>query len=98
MHVRIRPVRRHHLEPIEGYRHSSLKPRTVAPLSSSCEPLDAALQNCEQAIALKPDYPEAYNARGNILLKLMRYDDAVASLDKAIELKPYYPQAHNSRG
>jgi tetratricopeptide (TPR) repeat protein len=86
------------LEPIEGYRHSLLEPRTVAPLNSSCEPLDATLLNCERAIALKPDYPEAYNARGNILLKLMRYDDAVASLDKAIELKPYYPQAYNSRG
>ena len=69
----------------------------VAPTNSS-QPLDIALQNCEQAIALKPDYPEAYNARGNVLLRLMHYEDAVASFDRAIELKPYYPQAYNSRG
>ena len=69
----------------------------AAPLNSA-DPLAAALQNCEQAIAAKPDCPEAYNARGNILLRLMRYDDAVASFDKAIELKPDYPQPYNSRG
>ncbi len=69
----------------------------AAPLNSA-DPLAAALQNCEQAIAVKPDYPEAYNARGNVLLRLMRYDDAVASFDKAIELKPDYPQPYNSRG
>jgi hypothetical protein len=74
-----------------------LEPAAAAPLNSGA-PLDTALQNCEQAIALKPDDPEAYNARGNILQKLMRYEDAVASFDKAIELKPYYPQAYNSRG
>ena len=69
----------------------------AAPLNSA-DPLAAALKNCEQAIAVKPDYPEAYNARGNVLLRLMRYDDAVASFDKAIELKPDYPQPYNSRG
>ena len=72
--------------------------QTAAASLNSGASLAAALQNCEQAIAVKPDYPEAYNARGNILLRLMRYDDAVASFDKAIELKPDYPQPYNSRG
>ncbi len=72
--------------------------RTAAAPLNSAELLVAALQNWEQAIAVKPDYPEAYNARGNVLLRLMRYDDAVASFDKSIELKPDYPQPYNSRG
>src|ERR671924_1729214 len=82
---------------IQPIQPSLLKHPAAAP-SNSGEPLDTALQNCDQAIALKPDCPEAYNARGNVLLRLMRYDDAIASLDKAIELNPDYPQAYNSRG
>jgi len=82
---------------LEPSQQSFLEHTAAAPLNSG-EPLAAALQNCEQAIAVNPDYPEAYNARGNVLLRLMRYDDAVASFDKAIELKPDYPQPYNSRG
>jgi tetratricopeptide (TPR) repeat protein len=84
-------------EPTEGYR-SSLLEQPAAAAAHSSEPLDIALRNCNQVIARKPDYPEAYNARGTVLLRLMRYDDAVASFDRAIELKPCYPQAYNSRG
>jgi hypothetical protein len=62
------------------------------------EPLDTALQNWEQAIASKPDWPEAYHACGNVLLKLNRYGDAVVNFDKAIALKPDYSPAYNSRG
>ena len=71
---------------------------TPAAPPNSCEPLDTALQNWEQAIALKPDWPEAYHACGNVLLELRRYGDAVASFDKAIALKPDYSPAYNSRG
>ena len=41
-----------------------------------------------QAIALKPDYAEAYNNRGNALRDLKRHADALASYDKAFALKP----------
>jgi tetratricopeptide (TPR) repeat protein len=85
------------LEPIERHRHGLLEQTAAAPPDSG-EPLDIALHNCDQAIALKPDYPEAHHARGNVLLRLMRWGDAVASFDRAIELKPCYPQAYNSRG
>jgi tetratricopeptide (TPR) repeat protein len=79
-------------------RQQSFLQRTAATPLNSSGPLVTALQNCEQAIAVKPDYPEAYNARGNVLFRLTRYDDAVASFDKAIELKRDYPQPYNSRG
>jgi tetratricopeptide (TPR) repeat protein len=72
--------------------------RTATTSLDGSDVLDTALQNCEQAIALKPDWPQAYTTRGNILLKLKRYGDAAASFDKAIELKSDDPQPYNSRG
>ena len=84
------------MQRLEG-GHRLLQQTPAAP-PNSCEPLDTALQNWEQEIALKPDWPEAYHACGNILLELKRYEDAVASFDKAIELKPDYSPAYNSRG
>ena len=72
--------------------------QTLAAPPNSCEPLDTALQNWEQAIALKPDWPEAYHACGNIQLELKRYGDALASFDKAIELKADYSPAYNGLG
>ena len=71
---------------------------SAAASPNSGELLATALRNCDRAIAVNPDDPEAYHARGNVLLRLRRYDDAVASFDKAIELKPDYPQPYNSRG
>ena len=42
----------------------------------------------DKAIALKPDYAEAHNNRGNALMDLKRPAEALASYDKAIALKP----------
>ena len=60
--------------------------------------LDEALASYDKAIALKPDYAEAYNNRGNALKDLKRLDEALASYDKAIALKPDYAEAYNNRG
>jgi predicted O-linked N-acetylglucosamine transferase (SPINDLY family) len=49
-----------------------------------------ALASYDRAIALKPDYAEAYNNRGNSLSELKRFEEALASYDKAIALKPDY--------
>ena len=51
----------------------------------------------DKAIALKPDYANAYNNRGNALNALKRHDEAIASFDKAIALKPEFAEAHNNR-
>ena len=56
------------------------------------------LQLVDKAIALKPDYPEAYSNRGLVLQELRRLDEALASYDKAIALKPDYPEAYSNRG
>ena len=59
---------------------------------------EEALASYDRAIALRPDYAEAYNNRGNALMDLKRPADALASYDKAIALKPDYTEAYYNRG
>jgi tetratricopeptide (TPR) repeat protein len=56
-----------------------------------------ALANLDKAIALQPDFVEAYLGRGALLLKLERYEEAVAAYDRAIELQPGSARAHLGR-
>ena len=60
--------------------------------------LDEALASFDAAIALDPDYAEAYNARGGVLHTLKRFDEALASFDRAIAVKRDYASAFNNRG
>jgi predicted O-linked N-acetylglucosamine transferase (SPINDLY family) len=57
-----------------------------------------ALVSYDRAIALKPDYAEAYYNRGNALVDLKRPEDALVSYDKAIALKRDYAEAYSNRG
>jgi len=52
----------------------------------------------DKAIALKPDFADAYNNRGNALKELNRLEDALASYDKATALKPDYADAYFNHG
>ena len=58
----------------------------------------AALESYDRAIALRPDYAEAFNNRGNALLDLKQPQAALESYDRAIALKPDYAEAFNNRG
>lgn len=60
--------------------------------------LDAAVMLHDMAIAMAPDYFEAFNNRGNALKTLKRYDEALESFAAAIALKPDYFEAHLNRG
>jgi FkbM family methyltransferase len=60
--------------------------------------IEAAIELFGKAIALKPDFVEAYCDRGMALRKLKRPEDALASYDQAIALKPDFAMAHNNRG
>lgn len=51
-----------------------------------------------KAIALKPDYVDAYHYRGNAKCGLGRYKEAIEDYNKAIALKPDYEKAYNNRG
>ena len=48
----------------------------------------AALKIYEQVLELKPDYSYAWVTKGNALLNLERYDEAINAFDKALEIKP----------
>ncbi len=51
-----------------------------------------------QAIRLKPDYPEAFNNRGNARGKSGDIEGAIRDFDEAIRLKPDSARAFNNRG
>ena len=52
--------------------------------------LDEAIACYKRAIALKPDYHEAYNNLGNALKSRGRFEEAKACYQKALELKDNY--------
>ena len=51
-----------------------------------------------KAIALKPDYADAFYNLGNILQELKRFDEALASYDRALTLRPDLPDPLMRRG
>jgi len=81
-------------------------PRVVAngagALHAACSTMlndaEAAVASCDEAIALKPDYAEAHNNRGDALFELKRLKEALASYDRAVSIKPDYVEAFNNRG
>ena len=50
--------------------------------------IDAALAINPQALAIKPNYADAFFTRGNALFRLRQFREAVASYDQALALKP----------
>ncbi|MCT7966127.1 CHAT domain-containing tetratricopeptide repeat protein [Laspinema sp. D1] len=57
-----------------------------------------ALASYNEAIRLKPDYPDAYNGTGAAEYNLGQYKDAIASFNEAIRLKPDFSDAYSNRG
>lgn len=57
-----------------------------------------AIADADQAIALRPQEPEAWAVRGRAQVVLKAYDKAIADLDRAIALKPKYSGAILVRG
>jgi len=53
-----------------------------------------ALNALDKAIALKPDYHEAWSNKGIVLDELRRYADGLISYNKAIDLQPNYDDAY----
>ena len=76
-------------------------PRRSTIAATCCRDLkrpEEALASYDKALAIKPDYAEALNNRGNALQDLKRPDEALASYDKALAIKPDYAEALNNRG
>lgn len=68
---------------------------------SMLERYDEAIAECEQAIALDPDFGNPYNDIGAYLIELEQYDEAVPWLERALEAprysSPQYPYINLGR-
>jgi len=53
---------------------------------------EKAIEECEIAIELDPDYGNPYNDIGSYLVTLNRFDEAISWLEKAIETVNYEPR------
>ncbi len=60
--------------------------------------LEEAVTSFDRAIAIKPEFAEAWDDRGIALCNLGRHEEAVTSFDRAIALKPEFAEAWNNRG
>jgi len=67
-------------------------------LASQIKQFDRSLQLISSALALNPNYTEAYNNRGLVFKELKRFDEALEDYNKALTLKPDYADALNNRG
>ncbi len=63
-------------------------PKAVANLA-----LERALDECNEALRLRPDQAATLDSRGAVLLRLGRYDEAIRDFDRALE---QYPTLSNS--
>ena len=57
-----------------------------------------SLSAYNEAIRLRPDYPEAYNNRGNVKQAQGQLDEVIADYNEAIRLRPDFPEAYYNRG
>jgi protein O-mannosyl-transferase len=51
-----------------------------------------------KALELKPDYPQALNNLGLMLIQRGQFDEAIEHLNHAIRIVPQFAQAHNNLG
>ena len=83
----------HHVYPLDpmAYNDQGL-------IYQKLEQYEAAIDSIQQAIALKPDYWEAYLNLAGIQQTLKQFEAALINIDKAIALQPSHAIAYNSRG
>ena len=60
--------------------------------------LASALEACDSALAKGSAWPAFNDSRGFVLLRLGRYDDAIAAYDTALKAIPTYPASLYGRG
>lgn len=59
---------------------------------------DEAIQHCERALQLKPNYAEAHNNLGVSLTGQRREEEAIQHFNRALQLEPDHLKAHNNLG
>ncbi len=57
-----------------------------------------AIAHYEQALELHPDFPDAHNNLGVVLVSLDKTDEAITHYEQAIAQRPRFADAHNNLG
>ena len=73
-------------------------PNLLGAVNAGLGRLEQAVANFEKALAIKPDYAEAYNNMGSALKDKGESDAAIESYKKALKIKPDYAEAYNNMG
>ena len=60
--------------------------------------LDASVEAYSKALAIKPDYAEAYKNMGVSLQEHGKLEEAIEAYNKALAIKPDYAEAYNNMG
>jgi tetratricopeptide (TPR) repeat protein len=60
--------------------------------------LDEAVACFQEALRLRPEFPEAHNNLGNVFFLQEKLEDAVIHYRQALVLNPDYAEAHNNLG
>ena len=60
--------------------------------------IDDSIRHYNKAIAIKPDYAEAYSNLGNTLQEQGNLEEAIDAYNKAIDIQPKYADAYNNLG
>ena len=60
--------------------------------------LEEAIEAYNKALAIKPDYAEAYNNMGITLKDQGKLEEAIEAYNKALAIKPDYAEAYNNMG
>jgi len=77
---------------------SWLSHNNLAEALASAGQIEEAIPHLEEALRLRPDFPEAENNLGHDLTLLGRPLEGIPHLERALRLAPRFAQAHNNLG
>jgi tetratricopeptide (TPR) repeat protein len=77
-----------------SYRHALLVGDPSAMAAFNLANVLRALESCSQAVEIEPDFADAWNNLGTLLIELGRPDDACASFRRALAADPAAAGAH----
>jgi predicted O-linked N-acetylglucosamine transferase (SPINDLY family) len=83
---------------VQRFPHGEVLHNVAGALYARLGRFERAVELYDVAVALAPDYFEAFNNRGNALRELGRPEEALVSFDTAVQLNQAYADAHMNRG
>jgi tetratricopeptide (TPR) repeat protein len=60
--------------------------------------MDSAITCFQQALRIRPNFPEAHNNLGYALLQMGKVDAAITCFQKALQIRPDFAEAHDNLG